>query len=63
MYLSREEDDFRCPVYDRSALLADDCIDGPAIAEQYDSTVYLPRGCRARVDGQGNLRIKVASRR
>jgi len=63
VYLSREEDDFRCPVYDRSALLADDCIDGPAIAEQYDSTVYLPRGCRARVDDQGNLRIKVASRR
>jgi len=59
VYAGDEENGRGCPVYDRSALLAGDRLDGPAVVEQYDSTTYLPRDCRARVEEQGSLLIEV----
>ena len=43
------------PVYDRNRLRDGDVVPGPAIVEQYDSTLYLPSGYQARVDARGNL--------
>ena len=45
------------PVYDRRHLAPGVSIDGPAIIEQYDSTIYVPpRGCAA-VEPDGTLRL------
>ncbi len=49
--------DEQCLVYDRSALGEGAIVAGTAIIEQYDSTTYLPKGCRAQVAG-GALRIR-----
>ncbi len=43
------------PIYDRAKLLADDLIVGPAIVEEFGSTVPLHPGFVARVDGLANL--------
>jgi N-methylhydantoinase A len=45
-------------VYERSALGRGDLITGPAIVEQPDTTVLVPDGHIARVDGFGNLLIE-----
>jgi N-methylhydantoinase A len=45
------------PVVDRSRLGAGDVIDGPAIVEEFSSTVPLHPGFRAEVDRFGNLLI------
>jgi N-methylhydantoinase A len=42
-------------VYDRAALGAGQCITGPAIIEQEDTTTPVLPGWRARVDDYGNL--------
>jgi N-methylhydantoinase A len=42
-------------VLEREALPAGYRFDGPAIVEQYDSTVFVPPGFRVVVDGFGNL--------
>lgn len=47
-------------VYDRYALAAEVKLVGPAIIEERESTVILPPNMQAYVDGQLNLRIKVA---
>jgi len=46
-------------VLDRSALKAG-TVQGPAIVEQYDSTLVLPYGSRASFDGQGNISVELA---
>jgi len=46
-------------VYRRDALVPGDAIDGPALITEYTSATLLPPGCRARVDGFGNLVIAV----
>jgi len=43
------------PVYWRPDLLADDGVSGPAIIEEYGSTVPVHPGFHASVDGFGNL--------
>ncbi len=43
------------PVYDRERLGADDQLSGPAILEQYDSTVVVPPGFGLRSDATGNI--------
>lgn len=43
------------PIYDRPALGADDVVTGPAIVEEYGSTIPVHPGFRARVDRFGNL--------
>ena len=45
------------PTYDRSMLGAGDTIEGPAVIEEFGSTVPLHPGFRAEVDRYGNLRI------
>jgi N-methylhydantoinase A len=45
----------RTPIYDRARLLAGNVITGPAIIEQMDTTVLLPRHTAARVDRSGTL--------
>ncbi|MGH3448455.1 MAG: hydantoinase/oxoprolinase family protein, partial [Nocardioidaceae bacterium] len=47
------------PVYDRARLGSGDVVEGPAVLEEFSSTVPLHPGFRAEVDGFGNL---VASR-
>ena len=46
------------PIYDRAKLLAGDCIDGPAVVEQFDSTTVITAAQRASVDSFGNIIIE-----
>ena len=48
------------PFYDRAALRAGDRIAGPAIVEQYDTTVVIPPRCEAEIDRRGNIVIDCA---
>ena len=45
-------------VYDRARLGAGDVVEGPAVLEEFSSTVPLHPGFTARVDGYGNLVIR-----
>ncbi|MCY4316810.1 MAG: hydantoinase/oxoprolinase family protein [Roseovarius sp.] len=45
------------PRYDRERLLADDCVHGPAIITQHNSTTIVPPGYTATVLGHGDIRI------
>ena len=45
------------PVYDRARLGAGDVVEGPAVFEEFSSTVPLHPGFTARVDAYGNLVI------
>ena len=45
-------------VYDRARLGAGDVVDGPAVIEEFGSTVPLHPGFRATVDRFGNLLIR-----
>jgi N-methylhydantoinase A len=45
------------PVYDRARLGAGDVVEGPAVLEEFSSTVPLHPGFTARVDRFGNLSI------
>ena len=51
------EDWVETPVYDRAALGAGDVVEGPAVFEEFSSTVPLHPGFEARVDDYGNLVI------
>jgi N-methylhydantoinase A len=42
-------------VYQRSSLKSGDVFDGPAVVEQYDTTVYIPDGFQVSVDRWYNL--------
>jgi N-methylhydantoinase A len=42
-------------VYQRSALKPGDAFVGPAVVEQYDTTVYVPKNFRVGVDRWFNL--------
>jgi N-methylhydantoinase A len=44
-----------CPVYRRADLYRGDEVDGPAVIEEYGSTLPLHPGFRARMDAHGNL--------
>ena len=44
-----------CTVYDRTLLLAEDQLDGPALLEAADSTTVVPPGWQVRCDAVGNL--------
>ncbi len=45
-------------IYDRARLGAGDVVEGPAVLEEFSSTVPLHPGFTARVDGHGNLLIQ-----
>jgi N-methylhydantoinase A len=49
----------RSRFYRRDALLPGDAVVGPAMITEYTSATALPPGCRAEVDGLGNLMIDV----
>ncbi|MDQ3716768.1 MAG: hydantoinase/oxoprolinase family protein, partial [Actinomycetota bacterium] len=51
------EDWANVPTYNRSQLGCGDVIEGPAVIEEFGSTVPLHPGFRAEVDRYGNLRI------
>ena len=44
-----------CPVFARLTLSEGDAIEGPAVVEEYDSTVVVAPGWHARVDNVGSL--------
>ncbi|MFC9975995.1 hydantoinase/oxoprolinase family protein [Spirillospora sp. NPDC127200] len=48
------------PVYRREGLAPGDVLEGPAVIEEYGSTLPLHPGFRARVDGYGNLVVTAA---
>ncbi|MGN5237071.1 hydantoinase/oxoprolinase family protein [Rhodococcus sp. SJ-3] len=48
-------------VYDRTLLGAGDELDGPAVIEEFSSTIPVHPGFRARVDAFGNIRITKTS--
>jgi N-methylhydantoinase A len=50
----REQD---AVIYDRAKLCQGDCITGPAIVIEMDSTTLIESGCEARVDAFGNILI------
>ena len=52
-------DALRTAVHRRDALRPGARIDGPAIVEQLDSTVVVPPGDGAQVDGYSNILIHV----
>jgi N-methylhydantoinase A len=49
------------PVYERFALPAGASLDGPAVLEQLDSTVLVPPGVRAEIDGWLNVTMHVGA--
>ena len=44
-----------CPLYRRAEIAYRQTIDGPAIIEEYGSTVVVPEGWTLRADGYANL--------
>jgi len=46
-------------LYRREGLVPGDAIHGPAMITEYTSATVLPPGCRAQVDGLGNLIVQV----
>ena len=46
-----------CPTYDRTKLGASDSFDGPAIIEEWNSTIIVQPGHKLEVDNYGNLVI------
>jgi N-methylhydantoinase A len=55
MYGSREAGLIDAPMLSRADLAS--AIHGPAIIEEYDTTIIIPAGCRAQTDAQGNVLI------
>ncbi len=47
--------------YDRTLLGAGDVIEGPAVIEEFSSTVPIHPGFSARIDTFGNIRISKSS--
>lgn len=50
----------RCPIFARDALAVDQEVSGPAIIEEYGSTVVVPGRWAARADAYGNLILEKA---
>ena len=51
----------RAAVHDRGRLLAGQTLAGPAIVEQDDTTVFVPRGFTGTVDAFGNITITASA--
>ncbi|MBI3456411.1 MAG: hydantoinase/oxoprolinase family protein [Candidatus Rokubacteria bacterium] len=51
------------PVYDRAALGAGVSLRGPAILEERESTLVVPRGARLAIDRSGNVVVTLLTRR
>jgi N-methylhydantoinase A len=48
------------PVFDRDVLALGQYVDGPAIVEEWTTTILVPPGWRATVDGLGDLVLERA---
>ena len=59
VYVDDPRTPLRCPIYDRDTLAAGDEVAGPAIVEEYATTVFLGRGDRAVVAPSGELVVTV----
>jgi len=46
-------------LYRRDGLRSGDAIVGPAMITEYTSATALPPGCRAEIDGYGNIVIAI----
>ena len=55
VYFGPRQGSQECSIYDRGQLVPGDAFDGPAIIEQYDSTIVMPPSWQAKVDGYSNL--------
>ena len=58
VYFGPQDGSHSCTIYDRRKLEPGTSIGGPAIVEQYDSTILVPRWADAAVDGYRNLIIE-----
>jgi N-methylhydantoinase A len=47
-----------CPIHWRDGLVAGETLAGPAIIEAMDSTIVVPPGWIASVDGKGYIRLR-----
>jgi N-methylhydantoinase A len=61
VFLEQPDGYRRCPIYRRDGLSVGEELAGPAVIEQYDSTIFIPVGWRARVVNGGILRMKRAA--
>jgi N-methylhydantoinase A/oxoprolinase/acetone carboxylase beta subunit len=55
VHLARDEAAVDVPVLDRGALREGTTFDGPALVDAGDTTIWIGRGARARVDDAGAL--------
>ena len=58
VYFGPDEGSPACALYDRSGLTPGETVGGPAIVEQYDSTIVVPPWADATVDAYRNLIIE-----
>lgn len=58
VYFGPDEGSPICSLYERSKILPGEKVVGPAIVEQYDSTIVVPPWADATVDGYRNLLIE-----
>lgn len=61
VWFEAEQDFIESPVLHRRELLAGHAVDGPAIIEDFESTIVLPPGQRAVVDETGNIVVTVGA--
>jgi N-methylhydantoinase A len=43
------------PVFDRAHLAVDQLVEGPAVVEEWATTILVPTGWHVRTDAMGNL--------
>lgn len=60
-HLERARPAVTLPTFDFEALRAGDCLEGPALIDGSDTTVWLPSGMAAKVDGERTLIIEVSA--
>jgi N-methylhydantoinase A len=61
VYFAEAGDYVDCPIYDRYGLAAGARLAGPAVVEEFDSTVVVHPGFGLTVDATGNLVIEKES--
>jgi N-methylhydantoinase A len=61
VYLESGKNAVDCEVYQRELLHAGDFVPGPAIIEEYASTVVLSHGDKAVIEPTGEMKVSVAS--
>jgi N-methylhydantoinase A len=57
IHFDESNESIEAKIFDRDSLRADDCIMGPCIIEELDSTILVPSNCIAEVDNKLNIII------